>query len=213
MVSGFEHFITKGCGRCERYDSPACSVHRWADIILELREMILSLGLEETIKWSQPCYTHQGKNVVMISALKEHASLSFLKGSLITDEHQLLEFAGKHSGLAKLIKLTSLDQLRQHERDIQLMIKEAMQILEEGRVPESPAKTPEWPAELSSLFEEDPKFKKAFLQLTPGRQRGYLITFSGAKQSATRLKRIQKYRDQILQGLGLHDHYKKRSQE
>ena len=61
------------------------------------------------------------------------------------------------------------------------------------------------PAEFKNKLDELPALKKAFYALTPGRQRGYLLYFSSAKQSKTREARIEKYMDQILDGRGLED--------
>ena len=61
------------------------------------------------------------------------------------------------------------------------------------------------PEELKKMFTKKPKRKKAFEALTPGRQRAYILHFSSAKQSATRISRIEKCIPQILNGKGLHD--------
>ncbi|WP_420845238.1 YdeI/OmpD-associated family protein [Maribacter litopenaei] len=63
----------------------------------------------------------------------------------------------------------------------------------------------DFPEELQRAFEEDSDLKTAFEKLTPGRQKGYLLYFSGAKQSATRTSRIEKYKSRIFDGKGFHD--------
>jgi uncharacterized protein YdeI (YjbR/CyaY-like superfamily) len=61
------------------------------------------------------------------------------------------------------------------------------------------------PEELVAKFYEHPDFKTAFYALTPGRQRAYLLYFSGSKQSSTRTNRIEKSIEQIMDGKGLND--------
>ena len=58
------------------------------------------------------------------------------------------------------------------------------------------------PEELKEKFRNDPRFKRAFEALTPGRQRGYLFHFAGAKQSRTRTARIEKAMPAIFEGRG-----------
>ena len=54
-------------------------------------------------------------------------------------------------------------------------------------------------------MDDMPELKIAFGALTPGKQRGYLLYFSSAKQSKTRETRIEKHIEQILKGKGLDD--------
>ncbi len=68
-----------------------------------------------------------------------------------------------------------------------------------------PPTYPDSPAELTALMEADPAFRDAFERLTPGRQRGYLLHFNGAKQPATRAARIERVQDRIMEGFGIHD--------
>ena len=61
------------------------------------------------------------------------------------------------------------------------------------------------PEELINMLEEVPGLQDAFEALTPGRQRGYILYFSAAKQSKTRVARIERYAQKILDGKGLND--------
>jgi uncharacterized protein YdeI (YjbR/CyaY-like superfamily) len=65
--------------------TPQCTVHRWHPILVALRELALECGLKEEVKWSVPCYTLNGKNVLMIHAFMEYCSVMFMKGSLLDD--------------------------------------------------------------------------------------------------------------------------------
>ena len=63
----------------------------------------------------------------------------------------------------------------------------------------------EFPEELLTKFSQDLAFKTAFEALTPGRQRAYNMFFSEPKQSATKVARIEKYTQRILNGKGMND--------
>ena len=69
----------------------------------------------------------------------------------------------------------------------------------------APPSQRDYPDELAALMDADPAFRDAFERLTPGRQRGYLLHFNGAKQSATRAARIERVQDRIMDGFGMHD--------
>lgn len=199
-------FFDSGCGRCELADTPACKVHAWTAELAALRSICLASGLEETRKWGAPCYTRKGKNIVLIGALKACSVLSFPKGELLRDEAGLLEAPGPHTRLGRVYRVRSLEDIRGREDLLLQYIREAIALEDSAVKPTGPS-APEmvWPDELVGLFREDPAFQKAFAALTPGRQRGYLLFFAQAKQSATRLSRILKQRDAILAGRGMHD--------
>lgn len=201
-------FLEEGCGRCKLYQTPDCKVHQWQELLVNLREIVLSCGLKEELKWAQPCYTFKGKNVLIVSAFKAHATISFFKGSLLNNEHQLLVSPGENSQATRQLNYTNLTELLAQKDQIKALIFEAIELEKQGKKVVFKKKTEEQPEELKALFDQDSDFRVAFEALTPGRQRGYLIYFSQAKQSATRIKRIEKYRSLILQGLGIHDEYK-----
>jgi uncharacterized protein YdeI (YjbR/CyaY-like superfamily) len=63
----------------------------------------------------------------------------------------------------------------------------------------------ELPTELTRILQQDAALAKAFYALTPGRQRAYVLHFSGAKQAATRIARIQKCAPKIRAGIGFNE--------
>ncbi|MAY83300.1 MAG: hypothetical protein CMP59_04125 [Flavobacteriales bacterium] len=201
-------YLKEGCGRCELFKTPDCKVHSWTDELGALRQILLSTELKEERKWGVACYTHQSKNIVMLSALKDFVSLSFLKGSLIKDPDKILSKAGENSHIARLIKFKSLGQVEQYRENVLDFIKQAIEIEKSGKKVKKEAVPEEIPEELKTAFENDAIFKEAFEALTPGRKRGYLIHFNQAKQSKTRISRIEKYRSQIMNGIGIHDIWK-----
>jgi uncharacterized protein YdeI (YjbR/CyaY-like superfamily) len=169
-------------------------------------DLMRQTELKEEIKWSMPCYTFGGKNVAMIAAFKEYCTISFFKGSLLKDPAGILTFAGENSQSAKLFKVTSLQQLLDHSEALLAYVKEAIALEQSGaKVQTKSANEYPLPEELVQKLEEDPQFKTAFFALTPGRQRGYIIHFNGAKQSQTRFARIEKCTPAILQGKGMND--------
>ena len=199
-------FFLQGCMRCPKGATPACKVHRWTSILEKLRQFLLETDLAEERKWGMPTYTLNGKNVIILGVFNDSCVLSFLKGILIEDPKGLLEFPGPSSQQAKVLRFTGIEQVDPWETSIRNFIQQAIEIEKKGRKVDAPRQTGlEIPEELTQKFEEQEGLEKAFFALTPGRQRGYLIHFTGAKQSATRLSRIEKYIPAILAGKGMMD--------
>lgn len=174
-----------------------------------LRHHALASGLREERKWGVPCYTLEGKNVLIVAALKDCAFISFLKGALLSDPQGLLVSPGAHSQAARYLKFTNVQSIISQEASIKSYITEAIEIERSGRKVDFKTEPEALPDELLRAFNEDPAFASAFQALTPGRQRGYLIHFGQPKKPETRINRINKYKEQIMQGLGMHDGYSK----
>ncbi len=200
-----DQYFTQGCGRCPLGGTPECKVHNWTQEMEQLRAILHECDLTEELKWSVPCYTFRNNNVLILSAFKDYCSLSFFKGALLNDEAGILEKPGPNSQAARLIKFTNVQQVIELEPTIKAFIQQAIDIEKAGRTVAFKKNPEPMPEELEQKLEEDPVFKAAFEALTPGRQRGYIIYFSGAKQSKTREARIEKYMPKILEGKGFHD--------
>jgi uncharacterized protein YdeI (YjbR/CyaY-like superfamily) len=178
---------------------------KWKEELSYLRSIVQIDQLNEDYKWNNPCYTYKGKNVFIIAAFKNHFSLSFFKGALLKDPLNLLNAPGEHSSHIRMFKFTSIQEIQASESIILDYIKEAIEIEKKG-LKVIPKKTSiDLPEELRQTFSDSKELKTAFEALTPGRQRGYLLFFSQAKQSETRLRRIKKYEDRILNGYGMDD--------
>ena len=174
--------------------------------LLLLRKLLLENELVEEFKWKQPCYTHNGKNVIILAALKDHVVISFFKGALLDDKNALLQKAGENSQSARIIRFYNLDEVKKRLTQINHLIKGSIQVEDSGKQAEkNESFFIEKPSELVNQFNKDKKFDKAFHQLTPGRQRAYLMFFTAAKQTETRTSRIEKYKDRILRGYGFND--------
>ncbi len=202
MIQEVDTFLKDGCGRCKLYRTPDCKVHSWHDELLELRRIVLSTELKEEYKWSQPCYTIDGKNVLIVTAFKQYACISFFSGSLLSDDQNKLVIPGQNSQAARQLRFTSVDEVLAAEQLIKEYVHEAIQNERAGRKVKYNKEPEALPQELVERFEYDIEYKNAFEGLTPGRQRGYLIHFSQAKQSATRANRIEKSREKVLLGKG-----------
>lgn len=210
VTTSVETYFTDGCGRCALFATPDCKVHYWTEELAYLRNLVLRTGLKESCKWGVPSYTYKNKNIVIISAFKANCCISFFKGSLIDDTFGLLEKAGENSQSSMVIRFTSLDQIVQSENEILNLIDAAINVEKARKKVDFKKEVPIAPDELIQIFINDPLFKEAFEALTPGRQRGYLLYFSEAKQAKTRTARIQKYRTDILNGIGMNDKYLKK---
>lgn len=179
---------------------------QWQEELIQLRKIALSTQMTEMIKWGVPCYVFQEGNVVLLGAFKAFCSISFFKGSLLQDPNGILSKPGENSQSVRMLKFTDLDQIRQLEPVIRSYIFEAIEIEKAGLKPALERSVDlEFPEELLQILDKDAALKAAFTALTPGRQRGYNLFFTAAKQPATRITRIEKYRQQILDGKGIND--------
>jgi uncharacterized protein YdeI (YjbR/CyaY-like superfamily) len=177
----------------------------WRDEMLALRRLMLAEDVTEALKWRQPCYAAHGSNIGIIGPEKSDVVLSFFKGVLIEDPRDLLEPPGPNSRSARILRFTQLDQIEETAEDITGFIRQAIAIEREGRTVDLPKDDFDPPQVLLDAFKGDPALKEAFENLTPGRQRGYVLHLNDAKQDKTRRARIEKWRDAILEGRGMHD--------
>ncbi len=213
MNKSVDNYFIEGCGRCPLGGTADCKVHNWTSELTLLRSIVLDCGLMEEAKWGVPCYTFQNKNILIVSAFKEYCSISFFKGSLLSDDKNLLVKPGPNSQAARLFKFKNTKEILKIESDIKAYIFEAIELEKAGLIVAFKKNPEPMPEELEQKFEADPVFKNAFEALTPGRQRGYILYFSQAKQSKTRISRIDKCLPMIISGIGLHDKYKSMKKE
>jgi uncharacterized protein YdeI (YjbR/CyaY-like superfamily) len=200
-----DQYFLQGCGRCSLHGTPNCKVHFWTTELYELRRIALESGLTEDLKWGVATYCYEGKNVAMVSAFKDYASLSFFKGALLTDMDKILHSPGENSQAARLLRFKSPENVLELEQMIKAFIREAIELEKSGKKVEFNKNPEPVPVELEQKMEENPNLAAAFKALTPGRQRGYILFFSAPKQSATRVNRIEKMIPQILAGKGMND--------
>ena len=176
---------------------------RWQKEMEQLRRISLGCGLTEELKWGKPCYTFQDSNVVIIQGFKDFCALLFCKGALLNDPNGILKKFGWQA--ARRIPFTNVREIVEMEPILKAYIHEATEA-EKAGLKVTYKKNPEpIPEELQNKLDEVPALKTAFNALTPGRQRGYILYFSGAKQSKTRESRVEKCMPPILKGKGLND--------
>ena len=179
---------------------------QWQKEYSLLRSIILDCGLIEELKWGVPCYTFRGSNVVLIHGFKEYCAILFHKGALLKDPEGILIQQTKNVQAARQMRFTELKEIQDLKASIKAYVFEAIEVEKAGLKVEL-KETSEFPMveELKARLENDSELKKAFESLTPGRQRGYLLYFSQAKQAKTREARIEKYIAKIFEGKGLQD--------
>ncbi len=182
------------------------NAQKWRKELETLRRILLDCGLTEELKWRSPCYTFQKKNVAIMGELKDCCTLGFFKGALLKDAKGLLEKPGENTQAARRMRFVQVEEVLKRERALKAFVREAMKVEEAGLEVEFKKTSEfEFPEELQKRLEKDPALKKAFERLTPGRQRGYLLHFSSAKQAKTRESRIEACVPRILEGKGLRD--------
>jgi uncharacterized protein YdeI (YjbR/CyaY-like superfamily) len=179
---------------------------RWQTEMVQLRIILLSCPLVETLKWRQPCYMFEQQNLIILGAFKAFCVLNFFKGALLQDAHGLLKKPGEHTQAGRWMQFASVNEIIEHKGIIQSYVYEAIEIEKAGlKITLKKNSDYPLPGELEKKWNELPAFKRAFEALTPGRQRAYLLYFSAAKQPQTRESRIEKYLPQILNGKGIND--------
>ena len=144
--------------------------------------------------------------MVLIHGFKEYCALLFMKGALLKDPKGILVQQTKNVQAARQIRFASLADINKQKAAVKSYISEAIAIEKSGaRVVMKSAAQFDTPPEFQERLDDDPRLAEAFHALTPGRQKGYLLHFAGAKQSATRAARVTKHVPRILKGLGLND--------
>jgi uncharacterized protein YdeI (YjbR/CyaY-like superfamily) len=178
----------------------------WRDEYGELRRIALDCGLAEEMKWGWPCYTLEGKNIVLIHGFKEYCAFLFFKGALLKDAKGILVQQTKNVQASRQIRFTGVREIVGMRPVLKACIREAIAVEKAGlKVKLKKVSEYEVPEEFQTRLDESPKLKAAFEALTPGRRRAYLLYFSGAKQAKTREARVGKCMGRILGGKGLDD--------
>ncbi len=179
---------------------------QWQDEIEKLRTIVLDCGLTEVLKWGCPCYTFEKKNIVLIHVFKEYCALLFFKGSLLKDSKGILIQQTKNVQVGRQARFTNIQEIKKLAPTLKAYLYEAIEV-EKAGLKVTLKKTAEFdmPEEFQKVLDKKSVVRKAFHALTPGRQRGYLLYFSAAKQAKTRESRIEKSIPDILAGRGLND--------
>ena len=178
----------------------------WQAEMEQLRAIALGCGLTEEVKWGKPCYTDGGANIVLIQGFKAYCAFLFFKGILLDDPDGILDQVGPNSRIGRQARFTDLEQIVAKTPALEAVIRQAIEVERSGaEIDLTEEDDLAAPDEFQRKLDDDPALRAAFDELTPGRQREYLLYFSGAKQSKTRAARVDKYIPQILDGLGMRD--------
>jgi uncharacterized protein YdeI (YjbR/CyaY-like superfamily) len=179
----------------------------WRAELEALRPVLLRAGLAEEFKWRKPCYTHEGSNIVIFQPFKELCALLFFKGALLQDPEGALKEQGENTRSALRLEFRSVEDVSAAKRTIAALVQDAISVEQAGLSVPKRADTDDgpYPEELIMLLDADPGLSEAWERLTPGRRRGWLLHFNGAKQSKTRIARIERAMPRILEGFGMHD--------
>lgn len=182
---------------------------KWKEQLQQLRELLLSTELKETIKWGAPTYVLNNKNVVGLGAFKNHCALWFFNGAFLQKNTELLVNAQEE-------KTKALRQIRFEENDqlqlsvLKKYVEEAIQLQKAGKeIKPRKSKPIEIPTELEKAFKNDASLKSAFEKFTKGKQREFTEHIANAKREATRISRLQKCIPMMKAGIGLNDKYRK----
>jgi len=171
---------------------------------VRLRAILLDCGLHEALKWGKPCYTHGGVNIAILQKMNAFLALMFFKGALLDDPKGLLEEQGENSRSARRLCFTDVRQVARMDASVRSFVGKAIAVEEAGlELPKRPDLV--LVDELRARLDRDPALKAAFEKLTPGRQREYNLQVSSAKQSKTRVQRVEQQVPRILAGKGLRD--------
>jgi uncharacterized protein YdeI (YjbR/CyaY-like superfamily) len=190
-----------------KVDAFLSKAKQWREEMTRLRGIVRSVPeLAEEMKWGHPCYTFEGGNVVLIHGFKEYCALLFFKGALLKDAKGILVQQTENVQGARQVRFRNLGEIEKLARVLKDYIKEAVEVERRGlKVEYKGTAEFKMPEEFRKRLDGDARLRKAFEALTPGRQRGYLLYFAGAKQSTTREARIEKCAPRILVGRGLKD--------
>lgn len=206
MITDIEDFFARGCGRCERFDTPACSTRQWADGLAALRALCLSAGLAEHVKWGHPCYVHAGRNIAIIGAFRADFRLTFFNAALLRDPEGLLQRQGPNTRHPDAIRFSAAAEVARLAPVILRHLAEAKGHAEAGITPPKDSTEPDLPEELVEALNADPDLAEAFRALTPGRRKSHVLQIGAGKAAATRRNRIARLRPKILAGKGANEY-------
>jgi len=189
-----------------KVDAYLSKAEKWQEELKKLRTIILECQLTEELKWGVPCYTFQKSNIVLMHVFKEYCALLFFKGALLKDAKGVLVQQTKNTQAARQIRFTNVQEIVEMKAILKAYVLEAIEVEKAGLKVDF-KETAEFtiPEEFQDKLDEDPALKTAFDRLTPGRQRAYILYFSAAKQSKTKVSRVEKFVQKILDGKGMDD--------
>ena len=204
-TTSVDRYLAEGCGRCDRYQTPACKVHRWTPILVALRDMLNATELTETVKWGSPCYTLDGANVAMIASFNTWCALTFFKGLLLADPDGLLERPGPNAHAGRVLRFRTVEEFEARREPARTLLAQAIELQRHNATVPKRSATESVPDELARLLSSQPELQAAYDALTPGRQRSHILHIAGAKQSKTRAARAERCAAKLRSGKGFNE--------
>ena len=157
-------------------------------ILRHVRERVHAVApeAEETLKWSMPSFTVDGKILMGMAAFKAHATVGFWRG-------QEMGIDASKDAMGQLGKLTAVDDLPP-DAELDAMIRKGVELARTAPAPRKAKHEPKPPPtmhpDFATALAANAKAKAALDGFPPSAQRDYLEWISEAKQEATRAKRI-----------------------
>ena len=179
----------------------------WSEELKDLRKIVLSTEVKETIKWGAPIYTLDNKNIIGIGAFKTHIGLWFFNGALLKDSKKVLINAQEGKTQA-MRQWRFRKQEKFNETLITNYINEAIENQKHGKVVKIEKKPLIIPEEIKNEFSKNQILEEKFNALSLSKKREYADHIFSAKRESTKTSRLNKILPMILNGIGLHDKYR-----
>ena len=195
--------------RFKTVDDYIASNTQWQDALEKLREIMLSMEMDETVKWGSPVYTINGKNVVGLAAFKNYVGIWFYQGVFLKDEKKKLINA--QEGKTKALRQWRFNTIEEIDEDlIKTYVFEAIENQKQGKeIKPSRGKKLLIPPELKNALTENEALQLQFNELSLSCKREYAEYISEAKREETKIRRLEKIIPMIMEKTGLNDKYKK----
>ncbi len=180
---------------------------QWKDELIRLREIFHTTEFEETLKWSIPTYTINGKNVAGMAAFKNYFGIWFFQGVFLRDEKNVLINAQEEKTVAmRQWRFSSMDEI--DEKLIKAYLAEAIQNQKDGKEVKPQKKPLVIPEQLQAALDKDASLSKAFEKFSLSHKREYADYINEAKREDTKQRRLEKIIPMILESVGLNDKYR-----
>ena len=115
-----------------KVDAILSKAEKWQKELRKLRVIVLGCGLTEELKWGQPCYTLENKNIVLIHGFKEYCALLFFKGALLKDSKHILIQQTENVQAGRQIRFTNVREIVEMERTLKEYVFEAVEVERAG---------------------------------------------------------------------------------
>ena len=168
----------------------------WAKEFARLREIILEENFEETLKWGKPAYRYNNENILLIHGFKEYCAILFFNGSTLDDSQKLLVAQTANVVSARQIRFNSLSSIKENEKALRELIAQSRKNTKSNDIIKAKI---EVPTAIADELSKTPGLLEAFLTLSPGKQRGYLLHFSSGKKPITLTNRVNKNSKNIFE--------------